>query len=331
MNMYKSTFIILLLMVQTVTAWAHSDVKIDWQTQTPLPEAVGGHMSAWCDGELFVIGGTAWKDGVKSTLSDVWAYSQQRKTWRCAPSLPRPIAYGVAESTFNGIEIDGGWDHDQALKDVYFFSPKSNQWQRKNNLPLPLAYAGGGMIQGRNFLIGGAADLAKDESYNSVLWQNDAGQWRNISQIPAPRALSATAFNQKGLYIFGGMKMQKGQVQNLADAWFYDVKKKRWKTLRPLPIAARGMAACAISEKYFLLAGGFSDHYLNQVLLYDVKKDIYTPLTPLPCAVMGFQMVYADGAVYVTGGEDAPRHRSNLFFAGQIKYDNNPKSLTSHP
>lgn len=315
----RTKYIFLFLLLIFLPAFAFPQSQIDWQTQAPLPEAVGGHMSAWCGGELFVIGGTQWNDGVKSTLADVWAYSPPRKTWRRAPSLPRSMAYGVAESTFNGIEIDGGWDHDQALKDVYFFSPESNQWQQKNDLPLPLAYAGGGMIQEKNFLIGGAADLAKDESYNSVLWQNDAGQWRNISPIPTPCALAATAFNQKGLYIFGGMKMHNGQVQNLADAWFYDVKKQRWKPLRPLPIAARGMAACAISEKYFLLAGGFSDHYLNQVLLYDVKKDIYTPLTPLPCAVMGFQMVYADGAVYVTGGEDAPRHRSNLFFVGRIK------------
>jgi len=313
----KSTFIVILLMIQAIAAWANNGFNITWQKLPSMPQALSGHMSVWHDGELLVIGGTNWNDGNKSTFADVWAYSPQYQSWQQKTSLPQPIAYGAAKSTFTGLTIYGGWDDGNALQATYSLD-ENNRWQQSDDLLLPLAYSAVEVVDNSTYLFGGAADLADAKTYNAFLWKKSANSWAKISSLPKPCALLASASTQHGIYIFGGMNLKKGKVHNLSNAWFYDIKKNTWKALRHLPIAARGMAACAISERYILLAGGYSDTFLNQVLLYDIQKNSYSQLTPLPYAASGMQMVYINNCVYVMGGEDAPRHRSDLFFVGQV-------------
>lgn len=314
----KSTFIVLIVIIQVMAVQASDGISIAWQKLPPMPQALSGHMSVWRDGELLVIGGTNWKGGSKSTFAGVWGYSPKRQNWQQKTSLPQPIAYGVAKSTFTGLTVYGGWDDGKTLQTTYSLY-ENNQWKQGYDLPLEIAYGAAEVVQDNVYLIGGATDLADATSYNSFVWKRNANNWVKISSLPKPCALVASASTLKGFYLFGGMNMQNGKMHNLSDAWFYDSKKNKWKTLQHLPIAARGMAACVISERYIVLAGGYSDTFLNQVLLYDIKNNSYSSLTSFPYAASGMQMVYANHRIYVTGGEDAPRHRSNALFVGQVK------------
>lgn len=306
-------------MCQIAFAKSQSNISITWQKLPSMPHALSGHMSVWRDGELLVIGETHWKDGDKSTFADVWAYSPKRQSWQQKTSLPRPIAYGAAKSTFSGLTVYGGWNDDQTSQTIYSLD-KNNHWQKRGDLPLPLAYGAAEVVCNCAYFLGGAADLAEATSYNPFLWKKVSNSWAKISSLPKPCALLASTSTPHGIYIFGGMNMQNGVVHNLADAWFYNVTKNQWKALRPLPTAARGMAACAISERYILLSGGYSDTFLHQVLLYDVQNNSYSQLPALPYAALGMQMVYVDNHIYVTGGEDAPRQRSDFLVVGQVKY-----------
>jgi len=322
----KSTFIALLILAQCACVWAQKSVKLDWQALPPLLQAVGGHMSVWCDGKLFILGGTDWKDGTKSTFSNVWTYSPKEKVWMSFPSLPQPLAYGVAKSTFEGILVLGGLNQGKASSQIYqiTFGNNKSDWLPLNPFPFPMAFSGGGVIKEKIYVLGFIADSQDHQSAGAKLYshnlEDNASKWVQLPSPPSDVQTNfASASTKDALYIFGGMAIKGDSVKNSDEAWVYYPTAREWKRLHSLPIAARGIAACAISERYILLAGGYSDTFLNQVLLYDCKNNIYSKLTPLPYAAMGMQMVYVKDCVYVSGGEDAPRHRSNLFFVGKLK------------
>jgi len=57
---------------------------------------------------------------------------------------------------------------------------------------------------------------------------------------------------------------------------------------------------------------------LDDVLLYDIREDRYQACTPLPFAALCEQGVMTNGRIYVIGGEDRPRHRTDRVIVGKI-------------
>jgi N-acetylneuraminic acid mutarotase len=58
---------------------------------------------------------------------------------------------------------------------------------------------------------------------------------------------------------------------------------------------------------------------LTDVLAYDTMEDRYFPCEPLPLAALCEQAVLKDGRLYVIGGEDLPKHRTDRVFVGHIR------------
>ena len=112
-------------------------------------------------------------------------------------------------------------------------------------------------------------------------------------------------------------------VADAADAFRYDPQGDQWHALAPLPSARRGPAAVAIDDRYILLLGGCRNEkdvpiMLDEVLAYDVKEDRYHACKPLPYAAVCQAAVMREGEVFVLGGEDAPRHRTDRVVVGRL-------------
>ena len=108
-----------------------------------------------------------------------------------------------------------------------------------------------------------------------------------------------------------------------ADAFCYEPSRDQWKSLAPLPGARRGTAGIALDDhRLFLIGGCRGDKdtllMLDEVLMYDMRENRYQPCTPLPFSALCEQAVILNGHIYVIGGEDKPRHRTDRVVVGTL-------------
>ena len=125
------------------------------------------------------------------------------------------------------------------------------------------------------------------------------------------------------IFLYGGTGPADGATTDFADAFCYDARRDRWEKLAPLPGPRRGAAGIAIDERYILIIGGCRGgkdglRMLDEVLAYDTRENRYHPCTPLPFAALCQQAVIKDGRIYVIGGEDRPRHRTDRVAIGRV-------------
>ncbi|KAI8597811.1 hypothetical protein EDD21DRAFT_356928 [Dissophora ornata] len=115
--------------------------------------------------------------------------------------------------------------------------------------------------------------------------------WGNLNttgDIPAPRtnACLVAAYNGTKVILFGGYNTTKTVALN--DIYILDIPTLTW-TRGPAahPSNARGGAACAASNDYFIATGGFSySAMLNATIVYNIKTaswtSAYLPVPPPP-------------------------------------------------
>jgi N-acetylneuraminic acid mutarotase len=157
---------------------------------------------------------------------------------------------------------------------------------------------------------------------NSVLRRDHAGNWEKVSEMPqGPVALSAIAVIQNQIYLFGGCSLDSsGKARNRDDAYRFDPRTNRWRALRPLPAATRGIGAAPVKRRYIFLAGGYIDSsgFSAAAYLYDTKDGQYKPIGSLPFPVMGMEMLAQAGTIWGVGGEDRNRGRTARVIEGTL-------------
>jgi N-acetylneuraminic acid mutarotase len=111
-----------------------------------------------------------------------------------------------------------------------------------------------------------------------------------------------------------------GKVVNHAGAYRYDPATNRWKTIRKLPVANRGLTALAVDDRSIYLFGGYTDsRFTSEVISYDIEKDSYHQLPSMPLGAASIEFVRNGRTVYGAGGEDRMRSRSARLFEGSLK------------
>ena len=117
------------------------------------------------------------------------------------------------------------------------------------------------------------------------------------------------------LFVFGGYGYHEGILGNYGDAWVF--KNRSWKRLKDMPVPARWTAALALDDRHIGLFGGYGEGFLDKVFIYDVEADTYAPSDPLPLPVATMSAGMDKGIIYLAGGEDLQRHRTDALFTGR--------------
>lgn len=177
--------------------------------------------------------------------------------------------------------------------------------------------AQGGICGDGLIVVGGTSDPAKLDALSAVA-QGMRLPGGAAEEIPspggAPRGTGAGATLGGHLFIFGGATPDpEKQVANLNDALTFDCRSRRWQTLAPYPIHARGIACAPIDSQRIYLAGGYggdADDFTDKAFIYDVKAGAYTASIPLPVANCTTLVALGDH-VYALGGEPAKKARTD--------------------
>ncbi|MGB2823209.1 MAG: sodium/solute symporter, partial [Phycisphaerae bacterium] len=270
---------------------------LTWSELPQLPPAPGetkqiglaGPFAGVHDDALIVAGGAnfpdalPWRGGKKVWWDDAFVLVRDGGgyQWITDPrfKLPRPLAYGAAVSTPDGVVCIGGCDASQCYADVFRL-----QWvpDRKRltaselpSLPRPLAFMSAAMVGDVIYVAGGQETMADARATKSFLALDLAAKddpkafrWRELEPwAGSARILPVVAAQSDGttncLYLFSGRDVAPGMPASLlTDAYRYDPLTGRWRKLADVappgesPRCVMAAAGCASGANHILIFGG---------------------------------------------------------------------------
>jgi N-acetylneuraminic acid mutarotase len=182
----------------------------------------------------------------------------------------------------------------------------SGVWTTLAPLPEPHSGAGGGVIDGKLYLVG-AVPTGFSTSIN--IYDPATDTWSTGAADPLNQASPASGVIGGKLYVAGGAI--NGDGNNVTTALeVYDPLADTWTTGASMPTPRYRTASGVIDGKLYV-AGGQGPGptvALNRLDVYDPATNTWTTLTSMPTARTGFDAAAGviDGRLYVVGGNTAP-------------------------
>jgi N-acetylneuraminic acid mutarotase len=125
-----------------------------------------------------------------------------------------------------------------------------------------------------------------------------------LSRMPEPRQGHGMEIFDDKLFIVGGSTTVNDE-DSLNSVVMYDMKKKEWKKLAPLPYEVSDMATVRWGDHILVIGGRDKDaNVLDTVIMYNVKTEQFHMLPPMKCKRWGCAAVVIGNNIVVMGGKD---------------------------
>ena len=335
-------------------------IEVPWLNWTELPSypdspGVAGPFVGVSNGALIVAGGANFPAESQSQQSHQ-AYSnsvfvllrngKEAPVWRNAGKLPRPIAYGTAVTTDQGVICLGGRDHQQSYRTVMRIRWDEEQQAIEIDQSLPplpdachhlaaaavgtTVYVAGGMNNHQPLHAFWSLELAGDSGSGNI------SSWQVLQPWPGVGRYGASLVAQKSggyecLYMFGG----KGGGSNeacLRDTFRYDPRKtsdrQRWQPVSPLPRGAFAAPAIAVGQSHVLVLGGWDDRSAarqstlqetgipaRDVLAYHTITDTWAKVSEMPQGLADTTAVQWGAPYVIPAGQCGPEATTTKTYA----------------
>lgn len=291
-----------------------------WQTDAPLPRAVGGHAAALLDSTLWIAGGSHWVEDRK--LVDDTVHRRDSATagaWERVAKIPGGFAHGGSAHDGNSLWLVGGLDERGPSSAVRRIDLRTGRVETIANLPEPRVYCGAAVLDGALWVIGGSPSDTDFSRTSATVWKIDlathAVRAQPVAGPPSINPLVLTLHGELHVLPGGVWSAEKKLLEAPAEAWIFSPRTGSW-TRRALPVALpRGLSGTALDAHRAVLAGGVERRDSASIIgsgvwLYDARDGTLTPQGTLPGPRLAAAMVTADhGTVFLLGGEDGPRRR----------------------
>ena len=300
----------LLLMISAPLAKA----GFEWTGLPALPDAHGfaGAFVGVSEGALLVAGGAnfpdapPWEGGTKVWHDRIFVLATPDGPWHEAGRLPRPLGYGVAITTGEGVVCIGGSDasghHTLVMR--LRWNGSTVETEDLPPLPVPLANMAGALAGKAIHVIGGTTS-PDDTEASKRHFAFEEGRWTELDPLPAAgRILPVAGARGRGFYVFSGASLSADDAGSpvrtyLRDAWKFE-SGRGWKEIASLPraVVAAPSPALTAGASHLLVPGGDdgsladfqprSEHpgFSREVLVYDTVTDTWAAAPPLPGALM---------------------------------------------
>lgn len=337
---------------------------LKWDSLPDLPDELGvaGPFVGTHNDSLIVAGGANFPRPVWET-SKVWhdrihvlTRGQDNKlSWHDGGKLSRPIAYGAAVSTKDGVVCIGGNDAESTFADVFLL-----QWNSKTQtietiaypaLPGPCAFGAATLVGDIIYLAGGQSGVGLDSAMNNLwsldLSQKDAPtgfQWKQLPDCPwSPRALNITVHQHNGynecIYVISGRRQQgteADKVEFLTDTWEYCPATEQWRQRADIPTCAMAGTGIDVGQSHLFILGGADgsnffradelkdDHpgFPKQAWAYHTITNTWTSAGSIPANHVTTVAVRWKDDIIVPSGEIRPRVRSPRVWRVTVRNDN---------
>ncbi len=350
--MRYATISLFFLVVATAVLGAESEPSggkfLQWDPLPDLPNELGvaGPFAGVHNDALIIAGGANFPQPVWES-DKVWhdeiyvlVHSASGYTWKSGGRLPRPIAYGAAVSTPDGVVCMGGSDKERVYSDVFLMSwdPKAHQITCTDYLPLPkpCAYGQAVVIGTVIYLAGGQSDTGLDSAMANF-WTLDLAKkgtvdfgWKESGDVPwSSRAFNVTVRQHNGyndcVYVMSGRLQEGDDVQFLRDVWEFTPATRTWRARSDAPRCFMAGEGIGIGQSHVLILGGAEgslfhkadelkdDHpgFPKEALTYHTITDTWTSGGPIPANHVTTIAVKWNDRIVLPSGEVRPRVRSS--------------------
>lgn len=291
-----------------------------WQTEAPLPRAVGGHAAALLGPSLWIAGGSFWSEERKRLDDTVRRRdSAAPGAWETVAKIPGGFAHGGSVQAGHALWLVGGLDDRGPASAVRRIDLLTGRIETVAVLPEARVYCGAAVLDGALWVIGGSASETDFSRTSATVWKIDLATHTVHAQPAAgPASINPLVLTLNGeLHVLPGgtWSAEKKLLEAPAEVEIFSPRTGRW-TRRALPVALpRGLSGTALDPHRAVLAGGVerrdsASNIGSGVWHYDARDGALTPHGALPGPRLAAAMVTAErGTVFLLGGEDGPRRR----------------------
>jgi SSS family transporter len=325
--------------------------KLRWNRIASLPDDLGvaGPFAGTHDGALILAGGAnfpqpvwenekVWHDKIHVLTKSGEAYA-----WKDAGKLRRPIAYGAAVSTPEGVVCMGGNDATEVFADVFALQwdagKQSIRMVEYPSLPKPCAFGAATVLGNVIYFAGGQSGQSLSTAMNNF-WlldlskKDSAGEfkWQSLPAWPGPsRAFNLTVGQHNGyndcVYVISGRRQRDTNAENvqfLRDVWEFNTATGQWRRRADVPRCVMAGPGIRSGQSHIFVLGGADGSrffqadelrdqhpgFPKETLAYHTITDTWTNVGPSPQNHVTTIAVEWDGAMIVPSGEVRPRVRS---------------------
>jgi N-acetylneuraminic acid mutarotase len=172
-------------------------------------------------------------------------------------------------------------------------------WTYKTDMPTARVFAGGCVVDGRIYVIGGAPS-ASSTTQAVEMYDPIADTWTRKANMPSGRCYPATCTFDGKIYVFGGTSpdMWSGAKKSV---YVYDPIADSWAQKADMAYANAGFGVAVVGDTIYLI-GGNSIALGQTVMAYNPVTESWTQKTDMPTARYGLSACVVDGKIYATGG-----------------------------
>jgi N-acetylneuraminic acid mutarotase len=175
-------------------------------------------------------------------------------------------------------------------------------WTYEAAMPIVTSFFGGGIIDERIYIVGGAPSNSSVIS-TVEMYDPTADAWTRMADMPSGRVGHATCVFDGKIYVFGGMSPDAFSTAR-NNVYVYDPQTDAWIQKSDMPYANGLCGIAVVGSTIYLLGGGLSQSSppIPTVMAYDPVTDSWTQKADMPTARVGLSASVVDGKIYAIGG-----------------------------
>ena len=243
-----------------------------WSVPAPLPHPINHVNLASVKGQLYSFGGLVGQhpaDPVWLAVKECNKYDPKTDTWSSIAPMPgiarASSTIGVYGST---VYIAGGMSRleatangtQDALSTVSSYDTISDTWRGEYpDLPSPRQHAGGAVVNGILYVIGGREAVGKHYATVFALQLDRPSVWTQRAPMLTSRGgLACSALYDRYIVCAGGEGNTDNPPGVFEETELYDTVLNKWTQLPPMEIPRHGTAAVALGSKMYSPGGGIA-------------------------------------------------------------------------
>jgi hypothetical protein len=238
-----------------------------WLRGPSLPQPRQDAAAAVLDGRIYVIGGFGPNSESTSTNfvleppagTDMSPAPDQPippivplGAWTQARPIPEAVDHAAAASLDGYLYVAGGSIEKMVTNKFWRYDPIEDDWVSLPPLPTPRYGAVMQAVNGKLYLIGGAASHGDDET-SIEIYDPSTRSWSVIeNELPAERYAPASAMFGDEIAVVGG----RGRAeQNFTSCDLYDPKHDKWTACSSMNLARSGFGLACVDRHLFAIGG----------------------------------------------------------------------------
>ncbi|EHK96097.1 Kelch motif [Glarea lozoyensis ATCC 20868] len=256
-----------------------------WTLEAPLPKALNHPNTAVVNGKIYVLGGLAvgpgqWPNWLAA--GDCYVYNPATHTWKSLGNMPIGTARGAAAVGVHGdtIYVGGGLSRlgiegQETLDITSSYNTRTGAWTSLPPLPEKRDHAGGALIDGVFYVVGGRINgtpegmrdtvFALDVTCSPLIWKT------RKARMPTRKGGLAVGVVGDVIVAVGG----EGNVDAVSGVFnqteAYDTKRDVWTKMTPMRVPRHGTAGVGVGNGVFIPGGGVV-RQLGATSYFDVFK-----------------------------------------------------------